>query len=147
MDMEAWRATIHGVAKSRTWLSDWTELSWTLTISLIFQFVIWSYWWVGFLWVFKNFFKYLFYVLIWLGHVLFEACWILDLPCFIQGFYLGHGKSGLPHAGSSSLTRDPTQAPCCGSMESWPLDHQGVWRGRVSICEFGEHTHIQPVTW
>ena len=27
MDREAWRAAIHGVAKSRTWLSDWTELS------------------------------------------------------------------------------------------------------------------------
>ena len=26
MDMEAWRAAIHGVAKSRTWLRDWTEL-------------------------------------------------------------------------------------------------------------------------
>ena len=24
MDREAWRAAIHGVAKSRTWLSDWT---------------------------------------------------------------------------------------------------------------------------
>ena len=29
MDREAWRAVIHGVAKSRTWLSDWTELNWT----------------------------------------------------------------------------------------------------------------------
>ena len=28
MDREAWRAAIHGVAKSRTWLSDWTELDW-----------------------------------------------------------------------------------------------------------------------
>ena len=28
MDREAWRAVIHGVAKSRTWLSDWTELNW-----------------------------------------------------------------------------------------------------------------------
>ena len=26
MDREAWRAVIHGVSKSRTWLSDWTEL-------------------------------------------------------------------------------------------------------------------------
>ena len=26
MDREAWRAVIHGVTKSRTWLSDWTEL-------------------------------------------------------------------------------------------------------------------------
>ena len=25
MDKEAWRAAIHGFAKSRTWLSDWTE--------------------------------------------------------------------------------------------------------------------------
>ena len=27
-DREAWRATIHWVAKSRTRLSDWTELNW-----------------------------------------------------------------------------------------------------------------------
>ena len=25
MDREAWRAAVYGVAKSRTWLSDWTE--------------------------------------------------------------------------------------------------------------------------
>ena len=29
MDREAWRAAIHGVAKSRTQVSDWTELKWT----------------------------------------------------------------------------------------------------------------------
>ena len=28
MDREAWHAAIHGIAKSRTWLSDWTELNW-----------------------------------------------------------------------------------------------------------------------
>ena len=28
MDREAWRAAIHGVARSRTRLSDWTELMW-----------------------------------------------------------------------------------------------------------------------
>ena len=26
MDREAWHAAVHGIAKSRTWLSDWTEL-------------------------------------------------------------------------------------------------------------------------
>ena len=30
MDREAWHAAIHGVAKSRTWLSDWTELKWSI---------------------------------------------------------------------------------------------------------------------
>ena len=30
MDREAWRAEIYGVAKSRTRLSDWTELNWML---------------------------------------------------------------------------------------------------------------------
>ena len=29
MEREAWRATVHGVAKSQTWLSNWTELNWT----------------------------------------------------------------------------------------------------------------------
>ena len=28
MDREAWRAAVHEVAKSWTWLSDWTELNW-----------------------------------------------------------------------------------------------------------------------
>ena len=27
MNREAWRATVHGVAKNQTWLSDWTELN------------------------------------------------------------------------------------------------------------------------
>ena len=29
MDREAWRAAVHGVAKSQAQLSDWTELNWT----------------------------------------------------------------------------------------------------------------------
>ena len=29
IDRDAWCALIHGVAKSRTWLRDWTELKWS----------------------------------------------------------------------------------------------------------------------
>ena len=32
MDREAWSAAVHGVARSQTWLSDWTELKWHNTI-------------------------------------------------------------------------------------------------------------------
>ena len=32
MDREAWRAAAHGVTKSWTWLSNWTELNWSLPI-------------------------------------------------------------------------------------------------------------------
>ena len=30
MDRDAWRAAIHGVEKSRTWLSDWSDLIWSI---------------------------------------------------------------------------------------------------------------------
>ena len=33
MDREAWHAAVHGVAKSQTWLSDWTELKHNKLIS------------------------------------------------------------------------------------------------------------------
>ena len=32
MDREAWHAVIHGIAKSQTRLSDWTELNWLNTL-------------------------------------------------------------------------------------------------------------------
>ena len=35
MDREAWHAIIYGVAKSRTWLSNWTELNWGLLDHII----------------------------------------------------------------------------------------------------------------
>ena len=37
MDREAWHAAVHGVAKSRARLSDWTELNWYTDMLLLFS--------------------------------------------------------------------------------------------------------------
>ena len=34
IDREAWHAEVHGVTKSQTWLSDWTELNWETNTTL-----------------------------------------------------------------------------------------------------------------
>ena len=39
MDREAWHAAVHGVAKSRTWLSNWTEL--ILYLLLEYNIYLW----------------------------------------------------------------------------------------------------------
>ena len=63
------------------------------------------------------FLKIFIYLFIWLCQVLVAACRIFS--CGMRTPSCGM------HAGSSSLTRDRTQAPCTGSMDSYPLDHQG----------------------
>ena len=45
MDREAWRAAIHGVTKSRTRLSDWTELNWTESMCGRWEEGILFLWW------------------------------------------------------------------------------------------------------
>ena len=41
-DREAWRAAVHGAAKSQTWLSDWTELKMWIAPLLPTDYVILS---------------------------------------------------------------------------------------------------------
>ena len=48
----------------------------------------------------------------------------LVVACGLPSYGMQTLSCGM-HVGSSSLTRDQTQAPCIGSAESYPLDHQG----------------------
>ena len=50
---------------------------------------------------------------------------VLVLSRGMQDFQFQLANSQLWHMGSSSLTRDLTLAPCLGSAESQPLDHEG----------------------
>ena len=43
MDRVAWRAVIHGVAKNRTWLSDWTELKREKRFTIWPTFSVWNH--------------------------------------------------------------------------------------------------------
>ena len=67
---------------------------------------------------------------------LFRLCQVLhNLHCGTWDLFLvaacGPLNSGMQtlscgmYAGSSSPNRDRTWAPCIGSVESYPLDHQG----------------------
>ena len=42
MDREAWRAAVHGVSKSWTWLSDWIELNRWIASSPTDKSIFWS---------------------------------------------------------------------------------------------------------
>ena len=57
MDSEAWHAAVHGVTKSCTRLSNWSELNWIHSLGLYshglgtsqrLQLLIWSHWTLGF---------------------------------------------------------------------------------------------------
>ena len=50
------------------------------------------------------------------------------------------------HAGSSSPNMDRTPAPCIGSVESYPLDHQGSpWKTLINMLLIGKHISISEV--
>ena len=44
MNREAWRAVVHGITKSQTWLSNWIELTWIGDVAwLILNILVWLF--------------------------------------------------------------------------------------------------------
>ena len=90
MDREAWRAAIHGVAKSWTRLSDWTELNWVFDINIATL----SFWWL----VRKNILAYIFCpfnlsLSLYLNFLNSIFIWVLcSFPCLFYNWNINCGK-------------------------------------------------------
>ena len=68
----------------------------------------------------------------------------INISFYFVNFLFGCARSYLWHVGSSSLTRDGTQASYIGSMESWSLDHQASPTILFICVHFGdEETEAQ----
>ena len=92
MDREAWHPAVHGISKSRTWLSDWTELIFHCihVPHLLYPLICW--------WTFKLFISHRTNTLSW-------SLWHDQVALFL--LYLEQriieGSAGTPHTGMSLL--------------------------------------------
>ena len=84
MDREAWRAAIHGITKSRTRLSNWTELNWTEWLVMLSVF---SYLAIYISYLEKCLFKSFAYFLIWSFALLLLFSCCRNSLC-IQSYFL-----------------------------------------------------------
>ena len=91
IDREAWRAVIHGVAKSRTWLSDWIELNWWHMMWSIFSkliFLSYTFFDKVSLKVFGSFLNWIFNSLIVILRVLFAFRSQSAITCVFCRYFL-----------------------------------------------------------
>ena len=144
MDREARRAAIHGVAKSRTWLSDWTEL----TELMVFPVVMYDVRKV------KRKVKSLSHVL------LYATPWIVAYQAFpSMGFSRQECWSGLPFPSPGDLLdpgiepRSPTlQADALsseppGKPTIWEFDYKEGWAPKIDAFELWCWIRLLRVPW
>ena len=98
LDREAWSAAVHGVAKSRTRLSDWTKLININTISYIYIIKPYSF----------------------STHSLLSFSEIAQALGYIVNIYVfSCTSSELQQVDPSLLSRNQSQVLCIGSLEPW----------------------------
>ena len=151
MDREAWHAAVHGVAKSRTRLSDWTVLNWTewVQLEVIPLIAMWESIWE--IWITKRLLSFL----IRDSNVkVTQSCLILCDPmdCSLPGSTV-HGilqarilewaavpfSRDLPNPGTEH--RSPTL-----KVDSLPSEHQGSPETRIAIHK-SSYTKILWASW
>ena len=104
MDREAWRAEIHGITKSRTRLSDWTELNW------IFNY---------------NMFLLSFFDFCWKKAKVAQLCQLFPDPMNYTIYGILQARKlewvAVPFSMGSSQTRDRTEVSCIAGrfITSW----------------------------
>ena len=77
MEREAWHSAIHGVTKSQTWLSDWTELNWTdVAYFCLASFIYYYYHVFTVLSIYGSYQYFIFY-----GWIIFYCVNILHFAC------------------------------------------------------------------
>ena len=132
MDREAWRAAVHGVAKSRTRLSDWTEVNWTkklLQISCVLfpHFPLYSFLYSDFMWGRNKLqFFHSSYYCVCLHAKLLQSCPTLFDPMdcapsssSVHGILQARILEwvAMPSSRGSSQPRDPTASPMAPSLQ------------------------------
>ena len=85
MDREAWHAAVHGVAKSHTWLRNWTELNWVFVAACRFSLVAESWTWLS------NWTHYL-NLQVYCSTLLLYLCYSHLLICFLICIWLLSGR-------------------------------------------------------
>ena len=103
MDREAWRAAIHGVAKSRTWLSNRSDLIW----SILYLYFLYNFWdFVFFLFLFLLLFFNIAFLKFQKLLYIFNFCFLV----FIINLYLWEPNLQYPYLLGSEIT-DLTVSP------------------------------------
>ena len=140
MFREAWHAVIHGVAKSWTWLSDWTELRNPDTSSEIFFRNMWFH---------CDIFHHGLYLVA-------QSCptFCNPLDCSwpgssVHGIFQGNNEQvAISYSRGSSWPRDQTWVSCVSCITRWILYHSATQEAHTWLqANYKMGVHISSQIW
>ena len=139
IDREAWRAAIHGVAKSRIQLSDWTELNWMKSLFFLrldLKDSCWSFTLRSFMVIYVCVYVYKIYLQHQFSSVVQSCLTLCDpMDCSMLGFPVHHQLLELVqtvvHRGSDAI--QPSHPLLSPSPPAFNLfQHRSHWKQWIS---------------